>query len=159
MSQTSHAAQNSLIQHFGLGAATKVDSIIIAWPSGKRQVLTDKSANQKITVVESGSAAVAANGTLARPQNYALKANYPNPFNPATTIEYHISAKTHVKLAIFDANGQYVTTLINDVKSAGTYSAVWNGKNDSGTMVASGLYFYKMMTSDYESAGKMTLLR
>ena len=159
MSQTSHAAQNSLIQHFGLGAASKVDSIIIEWPSGKRQVLTEKSANQKITVVESGSAAVESGENFARPQDYALKANYPNPFNPATTIDYRIPQKTRVTLIIFDANGHYVTTLIDEDKSAGTYSAVWDGRNNRGIMAASGLYFYKMVTTDYESVGKMTLLR
>ncbi|MBN1465911.1 VCBS repeat-containing protein [candidate division KSB1 bacterium] len=157
--QTGHAGQNSAIVHFGLGAAAKVDSIIIDWPSrNDRQVMTNKNANQKITVVEAGTAAVE-QSSRAVPHAYHLSQNYPNPFNPATEIRFDLPKSAHVKLVIYDVRGYSVKTLVNETKSAGSFAMAWNGDDDRGNPVPSGLYFYTMQTDHFTACRKMTLLR
>lgn len=154
-----HAAQNSLTQHFGIGAATRVDSIIINWPSGKKQILLNKEANQRITVLESAGDAVDEKQNDNTPITFRLAQNYPNPFNPATTIEYDIPENTFVTLSIYDSYGHHVKTLVREMKQRGSHSVTWNGKNEQNVPVASGLYLYRIVTENFKSAGKMTLLR
>ncbi len=153
-----HAAQNSLVQHFGLGAATRVDSIIINWPSGKKQILLNKEANQRITVVEAGTDFVQESEEF-QPRRYRLLQNYPNPFNPYTSIEYELAETAFVQINIYDSTGRLVKSLVDEIKQAGAHNISWNGKNENSEPVASGLYFYKMVTDNFESVGKMTLLR
>ncbi len=73
------------------------------------------------------------------PKGFILEQNYPNPFNPSTTIKYNITQRDVVKLKVFDALGQEVTSLVNDVKEPGTYSVDWDAKG-----VASGVYYYRL---------------
>lgn len=157
--QTGHAAQNSLTQHFGLGSISMVDSIIIQWPSGKRQVLVDKAANQLITVVEANTKVEEENDNSATPTAYKLAQNFPNPFNPTTTICFDIPRKSHIKIVVYDSRGQQIKILVDEIKSAGSHAVMWCGKDDLGVSVASGLYMYKLHTENFESVGKMTLLR
>ena len=81
------------------------------------------------------------------PKSYNLAQNYPNPFNPSTTIRFDMKAKGLVTVKIYDVAGRLVRTLVNEVKDAGAYSAVWDGRNNMGADVASGIYFYKMETA------------
>nr|MBC8384152.1 T9SS type A sorting domain-containing protein [Candidatus Cloacimonadota bacterium] len=75
---------------------------------------------------------------------YNLK-NYPNPFNPSTTIEYSLDKDNSiVSLEVYNIKGQKVKSLVNEVKEKGTHSVVWDGKNDSHKAVSSGVYFYKL---------------
>jgi M6 family metalloprotease-like protein len=90
---------------------------------------------------------------------FSLKQNYPNPFNPSTTIDYSVAKTSPVEIAIFDVNGRRVKTLFSGIKTQGIYKAVWNGKNDRGTSVASGLYFYRLIAGDFTQIKKMILLR
>jgi hypothetical protein len=89
----------------------------------------------------------------------ALTGNYPNPFNPETTIAFDMSADSHVTIEIFNIRGQKVTTLVNDVREAGIHSVVWKGLDDSGRSVGSGIYFYRMTTDNYTSTQKMILMK
>jgi M6 family metalloprotease-like protein len=89
----------------------------------------------------------------------ALINNYPNPFNPSTSIAYEMNKKENVCIEIFNIKGQKITTLVNEVKEPGKYSANWNGNDDNGTQVASGIYLYKMTTSDYNNTKKMIMLK
>ncbi len=93
------------------------------------------------------------------PAVYTLAQNYPNPFNPSTTIKFDMPVKGHVSLKIYNVAGQLVRTLTNEVWEAGNHSKSWNGTNDLGSSVASGVYFYKLNAGDYESTKKMILLR
>jgi len=88
-----------------------------------------------------------------------LHQNYPNPFNPTTTIGYQLSAKSFVKLKIFDLLGQEVNTLVSKQQSAGSYKISWNGLNTSGRKVASGIYVYELITDSIVLRKKMILLR
>ncbi len=85
--------------------------------------------------------------------------NYPNPFNPSTTISFSVSTPEHVTLGIFNIKGQLVKTLVNEIRETGNYTAIWNGKDDSGKFVSSGVYFYKMKASDYQETKKMILMK
>jgi hypothetical protein len=88
-----------------------------------------------------------------------LNKNYPNPFNPQTSISYSLKQAGPVKIEIFNIKGQLVRTLVNTTKKAGKYNAVWFGQNDSGSKVGSGIYFYKMQTTDFTDIERMLLLK
>tara|TARA_Y100001970_G_scaffold13758_1_gene15591 strand:- start:39 stop:791 length:753 start_codon:yes stop_codon:yes gene_type:complete len=94
------------------------------------------------------------------PTTTSLSKNYPNPFNPSTTIEYSVSKTGPVSLVIYDLNGAVVKTLVNEVVARNNYSITWDGRNDSGQMVASGQYFYVMNgPAGFTSSEYMTLLK
>jgi len=95
----------------------------------------------------------------ALPTVYALSKNFPNPFNPTTTIEYQIPASGNVDMVIYNMTGQKVRTLVNETKNAGFYKVMWDGKNDMGESVASGLYFYKLVSGNFNKIEKMTLVK
>jgi len=92
----------------------------------------------------------------------ALYQNHPNPFNPTTTIRYSIKERGRVTLMIYNAAGQRVKTLADEIQTptAGGYTSVWNGTNDAGERVASGVYLYKLTTADgYQAVKKLVLLK
>jgi len=96
---------------------------------------------------------------ITKPTVTTLKANYPNPFNPSTTIAFDISKDGHVALDVYNIKGQKVTTLVNDIRSAGSYKVVWNGQDSAGHNVSSGIYFYRMQTEGYSAVKKMLLIK
>ena len=90
----------------------------------------------------------------------SLAQNYPNPFNPITTIKYTIKEQAHVSLKIYNVAGQLVKTLIDEVQKPDDVRPVeWRGVNNSGHSVASGVYFYKLVTKGYTQTKKMVLLK
>lgn len=89
----------------------------------------------------------------------ALNQNYPNPFNPETTIQFDLATETAVTLRIYDIAGQVVRTLVSGSLPAGSYTELWNGRNESGSRVGSGIYFYVLEAGSYNSMKKMTLLQ
>jgi len=99
------------------------------------------------------------NITAPLPEKFLLNQNYPNPFNPTTTIDFAIPFKSHVTLDVFNILGQKVSTLINDTKSAGTYSVNWGGTDHFGNPAATGIYFYRLKTDDFTQTRKMLLLK
>ena len=78
------------------------------------------------------------------PTTFTLENNYPNPFNPSTTIMYGIASQSHVTVKIYSVLGQEIATLVNDVQGPSYYSVVWNGTSSKGNMVSSGVYFYRI---------------
>ena len=95
----------------------------------------------------------------ALPLEFRLFDNYPNPFNARTELRYTLPKTSHVELSIINTLGQKVTTLVDDFKSAGTHSVIWDGRNNVGETVASGVYFYFIRAGDYIETRKMTLLK
>jgi hypothetical protein len=89
----------------------------------------------------------------------ALRANYPNPFNPTTNIQFDIAVEGHVQIEVYNIRGQRVTTLVNEHLGIGSHSVVWDGTNRIGRNVSSGLYFYKMTTGEYTETRKMLLMK
>jgi flagellar hook assembly protein FlgD len=104
------------------------------------------------------AAPVGING-IAIPTEYALHDNYPNPFNPITNIKYDIPENTHVTIAIYNTLGQHVVDLVNEEQAAGYYHMQWNGLSKQGTPVSSGLYVYRLTTSEFTQSEKMTFLK
>jgi len=94
-----------------------------------------------------------------RPTSFSLSPNYPNPFNPSTTIEYSLDRRAHVRIEIFNVIGQRVRTVVDDTKSAGSYCVVWDGLDDTGVPAPTGVYLYRMDTDGLTQAKKMLLLK
>ncbi|MFA5510265.1 MAG: choice-of-anchor J domain-containing protein [Candidatus Cloacimonadaceae bacterium] len=88
-----------------------------------------------------------------------LQDNYPNPFNPETTIRYSLREAGPVSIQIYNLKGQLVNTLVNEAKEAGNHSVVWNGKDKNNRSVSSGVYYYKMNAGKYSSTKKMILMK
>ncbi len=88
------------------------------------------------------------------PTAFSLEQNYPNPFNPSTTIQYSLPSTGHVSIKIFDTIGREVTTLINEVKNAGSYNIEFNASN-----ISSGIYYYRIESADFVDVKKMVLLK
>jgi hypothetical protein len=90
---------------------------------------------------------------------YGLEQNVPNPFNPATTIKYSLATDGPVTLTIYDVSGARVRELVNDRQRADVYRVTWDGMNDHGQRVASGMYFYRLVAGKYLQTKKMMLLK
>jgi len=95
----------------------------------------------------------------ALPTVYALSQNYPNPFNPTTTIDYSIPKSGNVEMVIYNASGQKVRSLVTGAQDAGFYKVVWDGRNDMGESVASGVYLYKLVSGSFSKTAKMNLIK
>jgi len=91
--------------------------------------------------------------------SFDLKQNYPNPFNPTTTINYTLAKNGLVELTVYNLMGQKIKTLVHEVKNAGQHVVQWDGRNNAGQSVASGLYFYNLKTANFMKTNKMILLR
>ena len=85
------------------------------------------------------------------PENFVLLNNYPNPFNPETTISFNLPYKSHVRLAIYDIIGKQVTTLISGDKAEGYYKIQWNGRDRHAQKVSTGIYFCVLETEKQHS--------
>ncbi|MFQ5676768.1 MAG: T9SS type A sorting domain-containing protein, partial [bacterium] len=96
----------------------------------------------------------------ALPTRFTLEQNYPNPFNPSTTIVYQLNTPATVKLTVYNVIGQKIRTLVKDQRQkAGDYSVQWDGRDDTGRMVASGLYMYRLESDKQVQTKKMLLLK
>ena len=93
------------------------------------------------------------------PEEYFLAQNYPNPFNPGTQIEYSLPQETFVSLKVYNINGQLIRTLVTEVQAPGVKIIHWDGKDDRGTNVASGVYFYAIKTENFFQTNRMLLLK
>ena len=93
------------------------------------------------------------------PQTFALSGNYPNPFNPETTISYDLPRESAVSLKIYNAQGQTIRTLVQQSQTVGTYRVAWDGRDERGRAVGSGLYFYRLQAGDFRATQRMMLLK
>ncbi len=157
--QTGFLGQNSLDAEFGLGDATVIDSLVIKWPSDKTQVLTNVAPNQFLKIEEEQTTELTESLLYSTPSGYHLADNYPNPFNPETTIEYEMPTSGSLRLEIYNMLGQKIKTLIDQNQVAGSHRVVWNGKNESGEAVASGIYLYRIQSDNFTATKRMLLIR
>jgi len=97
--------------------------------------------------------------TTNTPKNYRLLQNYPNPFNPSTTIEFQLPQSSFVTLAVYNVRGQLIRTIVKQKMPAGSHSIIWDGKNESGERVGSGVYVYRIQAGDFQKTKKMLLIR
>ena len=162
-SPTGDRAQNSPRVHFGLGDATIIDSLKIEWPSGIVDIYTNVDIDGFYEVREGvslGPVVVDIDPPVFNaPQNFALFQNFPNPFNPSTTIEYHLPQRSQVQFTIYNILGEEIRTLLNETQTAGVKSVLWDGKDNLGRAVSSGVYIYQITAGDFTRARKMIFLR
>jgi len=93
------------------------------------------------------------------PDVYALYDGYPNPFNPFTTIRYDLPRETEVKLLVFDILGRQVKTLVSENQNAGYQSVQWNGLDDTGRPVGTGIYLYRIEAEGFVETRKLLFLK
>jgi hypothetical protein len=97
--------------------------------------------------------------TPATPARFVLHANAPNPFNPATTVRFDLPSDGFATLAVFDINGRLVRSLVGRTFSSGQHEVVWDGRDERGRSVASGVYVYRLTGAQGTLTRRMTLLR
>jgi hypothetical protein len=104
-------------------------------------------------------------GEVILPKSFSLSQNYPNPFNPNTTVRFEIGvgvgnpSAVNTTLKVYNILGQVVKTLVNEPKLPGIYYQTWDGKNEQGEKVSSGLYFYQLRADNYSETKKMVLVK
>ncbi len=98
-------------------------------------------------------------GVNTVPAEFNLEQNFPNPFNPRTTIQFAVPEKSYVRLEIFSLLGQKVRSLVNDNLEPGVHTVNWDGKNDTGVQVGSGVYFYRLQTPNFTRTKRMLMIK
>lgn len=96
---------------------------------------------------------------MVQPKKFVLHQNYPNPFNPVTRLTYQLPLRTKIRLTIYNIMGQAIRVLVNEKQDAGYYTILWDGKDDFGTPVASGVYLYRITTEKFTKTKRMILLK
>ena len=99
------------------------------------------------------------NPNVEIPNQLILHHNYPNPFNPVTTLRYDLPENAIVSITIYDKMGRIVKTMVNDDQTAGYKSIQWNATNDAGQPVSAGLYLYRIYAGEFVQTKKMVLLK
>lgn len=97
--------------------------------------------------------------TIARPKEFKLAQNSPNPFNPTTSIKFQLPENVRVSIKIYDMLGREVATLVNEDKQAGSYIVYWNGRDNQNQMVASGIYLYSLQAGNFVETRKMNFMK
>jgi protocatechuate 3,4-dioxygenase beta subunit len=93
------------------------------------------------------------------PLTYDLAQNFPNPFNPETGIKYQVPVRTNVSLRVYNALGQEVRTLVNNIQDAGVYNTVWDGKDNNGRQLTTGIYLVRLEAGDFVMTRKMAMVK
>lgn len=101
----------------------------------------------------------AADGFTPSIEKFDVSQNFPNPFNPTTSIKFDIPSPSNVQVKIFDSNGQKIRDLINDYREMGNYAVTWDGKDNFGSLVSSGSYYYQVQIGNIVQTKKMILLK
>ena len=131
--------------HFGLGERTQVDVLEVRWPSGIVDRLSSVPADQTLTIVEgSGESEGGDRRSRSSETRYALFQNRPNPFNTETRMRFALAEKGHVSLRIYNLRGQLVRTLVDGEKERGVHSVPWDGRDDRGRRIGSGIYMCRL---------------
>jgi len=152
---------------FTLSRSTHLDVKVIYSPTqvgtdlARLDFVSNDPNKDTLSVVLMGTAVPSTHifSTTGLPQQFLLSQNYPNPFNPVTNIHYELPRGSDVKLAVYNLLGQKVRTLVNGWRAAGRYDVEWQGDNDSGMAVSSGIYLYRIETTDFQKTMKLMLLK
>ena len=96
---------------------------------------------------------------ITLPDNLVLHQNYPNPFNSSTLIKYEAPSEANVRIAVYNIIGQRIKVLVDDLHRAGSYEIIWDGLDESGDKVTSGIYFYRIDSANYSEIKKMILVK
>jgi len=102
---------------------------------------------------------VAISQSMATPISFSIGQNFPNPFNPITTIRYDVPEQSHVLMEIYNVLGQRVAVVVNGIHDPGFHAVRWNGTNMYGNSLSSGMYFYHIQAGDFRSIKKLILVK
>lgn len=157
-SQNSFNSMNMLNVHMGFGNATVIDSLIIIWPRGLKEVYTNVGLDQFYNATEGqGIVSGIVMESQILPEGFLLEQNYPNPFNPSTKIKFSIPSdhsNSLFSLKIYDILGKEMQTLFTQKFSPGSYSYDFNGSD-----LSSGIYFYSLTSEGFSQTRKMMLAK
>ncbi|MDW7679667.1 MAG: T9SS type A sorting domain-containing protein, partial [bacterium] len=130
-----------------------------SYPVGK--VWYDDFSIKKVDIIEipSGVSDPRNYAKFEMPQEYVLNQNYPNPFNPTTSIGYSMPQDGKIQIEIYNLMGQKVRTLIDGVRNAGTHLIEWDGRDDAGHVLSSGVYIFTLRSGNFMAARRMTLIK
>ncbi len=134
-----------------LRANQRID-LVAQTVQGQNQVVT-------LRIVFSAPTNVADQPAVNAPREFVLSQNYPNPFNPSTVIRFVLPQAGRARLAVYDILGHRVRTLVDGVQKAGEQRVSWDGRDDRGAAVASGMYFYRLAANGLTQTRKLTLMR
>ncbi len=126
------------------------NSLAASWGASLNIGGTPGKANSVATKVSDKPSAV---------QKFVLQQNYPNPFNAETIIKYQLPRKSSVRIKIFNLSGQEIATLVNEEKASGSYQIRWNGNDNFGRSVASGVYVLCLQAGNFLQVRKMVAIR
>jgi hypothetical protein len=135
----------------------RFDSFQLMYPSGSK--ITSGTIYFAQLQVAKGTVTAVEPVTASIPATFDLRQNYPNPFNPSTAISYQLSGISQVTLKVYDMLGREVATLVDAIGTPGTHTAIWDGKNNRGETVASGIYLYQLQAGTSVMTRKMVLLK
>ena len=156
-SSLGYGSQTHPVLHFGVGTASRIDSVVVTWPGGVRTVRQDVTPGQTLMVARSNRATAVA-GSPVLPERVQLQPAYPNPFNASTTLRYALPVASQVELRLYAVNGQLVRRLVRGPQAAGSYQVVWDGLDDGGRHVASGVYFTVLQVGEQRRVGRLALI-
>lgn len=128
------------------------------WSSGKPIVDHVNPQVEGSTILLTKNPSGIDNGAIV-PTSYSLGQNFPNPFNPSTTLAYSLKTAGHVQLHIFNVLGQNVRTLVDEYQDANNYTKLWDGRDNNGNVVASGIYMYRIQSGDFTDIKKMVMMK
>ncbi len=148
--------QTSGTWYIGVECATTVDDFYYMY-SGLTEVLNGVAYH--ITATWDTVEVVGVAELAGSPPGFEMYPNYPNPFNPSTTIRYELSEQTSVALEVYDVSGGLVASLVNEDQAAGKYQVQWSGTDNYGGRVNAGLYFCRIRAGEYSKSMKMILLQ
>ena len=151
-------SMDALESHFGVEEGNLYDVRVI-FPSGIVVDSLNVAACQAITIIEHETSVEESSGSRRVPEAYALKQNLPNPFSQTTDIRYQIPAASHVALRVFDVTGRLMRTLVDEDMDPGYHGISWDGKHETGRVVSTGVYFYRLHAGDFSSTKKLLMLR
>ncbi len=156
-------------------ATVTISSSLYNFPTNaKLRFLCDASGNSDDVYIDaitwqgmSGTASMRDIATLSKlgretaviPDEFSLSQNHPNPFNPTTAISFALPEATHIEIAVFNIVGQRIATLAESDYPAGEHTVMWDGRDDNGRTVSSGVYFYQIKAGDFIASKKMVLMK
>jgi hypothetical protein len=146
---------DSLNQAAGTGVVLSLNWTVFASDG----VNETEASNGPLSVTFDAGWVLGVDEEMGIPDVFALQQNYPNPFNPVTTIRFDVPQESHIRMDIYNLLGQRVRTLVNSDMRAGYHAISWNGTNDMGKPLSSGMYIYSLHSSEFTSVKKLVLMK
>jgi len=144
-------------------ARVEVPTPISSYTTDDVYLFATSQANNVVMGVDKGFLAASPNAILEDegivPERYFLAQNYPNPFNPSTQIAFGLQVGGHTTVTVYNLLGQQVSQLLDEYRAAGSHVVAWDGMDNNGQPVPSGIYFYRIRSEDFTQTRKMVLMK